>query len=129
MSEPGGSDNAPLHPQQLTWAALLGRWISFARSAAALPDDRQNQKLRDSISDVIMLQAVWFALHHLNELSDDERALGLDRAEVLIDKHATALRRRWAGDAMPATMRELITDAEAKLYEVSGGGVSSGEQA
>jgi len=112
----------PLHPEQLTWAALLGQWVSFAKSAVALPADEAGQRMRDSISDVIMLQAVWFALKHLEELGPDERALGIDRAEVLIDQHANALEQRWAGDTMPATMRELIDDARQQLQVVSGTG-------
>jgi hypothetical protein len=112
---------APLHPDQLTWAALLSRWVSFARSAVALPDDPSSQKLRDSISDIIMLQAVWFALHHLDELDPEQCALGIDRAEVLIDKHAGALASRWADEPMPDTMHELIDDARAKLQAVSDG--------
>jgi hypothetical protein len=116
------SQPEPLHPEQLTWAALLGRWVSFARSAVALPDDPRSEKLRDSISDIIMLQAVWFALHHLDELDAEQRALGVDRAEVLIDKHAAALEQRWAGEPMPETMRELIDDARGALQAASQAG-------
>jgi hypothetical protein len=111
---------APLHPEQLTWAVLLGRWVSFARSAVALPaDDAAARKMRDSISDVIMLQAMWFTLNHVDELEPHERALGLDRAAVLIDQHAAALEQRWADDPMPDTMRELIDDARQQLQVVS----------
>jgi hypothetical protein len=110
----------PLHPEQLTWAALLGQWVSFARSAVALPEDAPGQTMRDSISDVIMLQAVWFALHHLDALEKDQRALGVDRAEVLIDHHAANLEKRWADQGMPPTMRELIDEARSQLAAVSG---------
>ncbi len=105
---------APLHPEKLTWAVMLGRWVTFAKSAVALPTEGDAGKLRSSVPDLIMLQAVWFALRHLEELSPEEAALGLDRAQVLIDKHAAALRARW-GEAMPAMMRELIDDAVAAL--------------
>lgn len=108
----------PLAVNQLTWAVLLGRWVQFARSAAALPDDRESQALRQSVPDVIMLQAVWFALQHLEELPADERALGLDRAKVLIDKHAAALETRWLGAAMPPPLGELIADARAQWQAV-----------
>lgn len=100
----------PLRPQSLTWAALLGRWIDFARSGVALPANDEGRRMRDSIADVIMLQAVWFALGNLGDLPTDERLLGLDRAEVLIEKHAAALRQRW-GVEMPPSMTELIVDA------------------
>ena len=111
---------APLHARHLTWAVLLARWIEFAKSAVALPEDADGQRMRESVADVIMLQAVWFALQHLHELDGDERALGLDRAEVLIDKHERVLTERWGRD-MPAMMRELITDARRRLRAAPGG--------
>jgi len=107
----------PLHPEHLTWAVLLGRWIAFARSAVALPDDADGRRLRDSVGDLIQLQAVWFALQHLDELPPDERALGLDKAEVLIDKHAAALRARFGDEAMPEMVQELIDDAHSALRD------------
>ncbi len=107
----------PLEPQRLTWAVLLGRWIDFARSSVALPMVGDGRRIRDSIADVIALQAVWFALKNLGDLPDDERALGLDRAEVLIEKHSQELRQRWKKE-MPQTMAELIVDA-AKMLAAS----------
>lgn len=106
----------PLHPDELTWAVLLGRWVEFARSAVALPDDAAGRRLRDSVGDIIQLQAVWFALQHLDELPPQERALGLDKAEVLIDRHAAALRQRFAGEPMPELIQELIDDAQQALH-------------
>lgn len=109
---------APLYPDRLTWAVLLGRWVDFARSAVALPTDAEGAKMRDSVADIIMLQAVWFALQHLQELTAAERALGLDRAGVLIEKHTSALRGRWMG-AMPAGIEELINDAAREMGKAS----------
>jgi len=94
---------------------LLGRWVDFARGALALPADDTGRKLRDSVPDIIMLQAVWFALGQVDELGKDERALGLDRAEVLIDKHAGALQRRWGGAGVPGPIGELVDDALTAL--------------
>lgn len=110
----------PLHAEKLTWAVLLARWVEFARSAVALPDDHEGRRMRDSVPDVIMLQAVWFSLAHLGELDADERALGLDRAEVLIEKHAGALQDRWRGADMPEGLQELIDDAWEALHNASG---------
>lgn len=113
-------DPGPLRPRQLTWAALLGRWVEFARSALALPEDTVGTAMRESVPDIIMLQAVWFALKDMDGLTTTEHALGLDRAEVLIDKHADALNRRWAGDGstpMPPQLQELIDDARSQLAE------------
>ncbi len=108
--------NQPLDSDKLTWAVLLGRWVEFARSAVALPRDEAGQRLRDSVVDIITLQAVWFALQHLEELDPDERALGIDRAQVLIEKHAGALRDRFAPDAPPPQITELIDDALHELH-------------
>jgi len=104
----------PLDTDALTWAALLGRWVSFARSSVALPSTGDGGKLRASVSDLIGLQAVWFALQHLDDLPRDEQRLGIDRAEVLIEKHEAALNKQW-GDAMPGQITELIADARQQL--------------
>ncbi|MEM1027878.1 MAG: hypothetical protein AAGJ38_07320 [Planctomycetota bacterium] len=117
----------PLHPERLTWAVLLGRWVAFAKSAVALPDDAAGRRLRDAVPDLINLQAVWFALGHLDELEADQRALGLDKAEVLIDKHAHALARAWADEGLPAEIVELIQDAKTALQKQRGGGDQHGE--
>lgn len=100
---------------KLTWAALLARWVEFARSSVALPSDAEGMRLRASVPDLIMLQAVWHALSELDELTVDERKLGLDRAQVLIDRHATAIHSRWAGQPLPAVVVELIDDARERL--------------
>ena len=76
--------------------------MEFAKSALALPQDATGDALRQSVPDIIMLQAVTCALRDLGDLSADERALGLDRAELLIEKHAEALARRWGAGAAAA---------------------------
>lgn len=105
--------------EKLTWAALLGRWIEFARSAVALPDDAAGQAMRDSVPDIIMLQAVYFALEHLGDLDRGERALGLDRAQVLISKHTNAIHDRWSDLPIPAGITELIDDAGRRLADAN----------
>lgn len=115
MPQEPASSFEPLHPQRLTWAAMLGRWVQFARQAVGLPQDDAGVRMRRSVPDIIMLQAVWFALEHLEEVDPRERALGLDRAELLIDQHATALEERWRSTPMPAELRRLIDDARTQL--------------
>ena len=112
MAEASASN--PLHPERLTWAVLLGQWVEFARSAVALPEEGEGGLMRASIADVVMLQAVWFSLQSIGKLDADERAVGLDRAGVLIERHAAALRERW-GEAMPGGIVELIGDAERAM--------------
>jgi hypothetical protein len=110
-----GPSPQPLHPQRLTWAVLLGRWIEFARGAVAFPDDDAGRRMRASVGDIIMLQAVWYALANLDELEPDQRALGIDKAELLIEQHTAAIRQRWQGRAVPAMLGELIDDAHQQL--------------
>ena len=120
MSDEHPTEFDPLHPERLTWAVLLGRWVEFAKSAVGLPDDAAGRRWRESVPEVIGLQAVWFALQHLDELEEGERALGLDQAGVLVGRHVAALRARWGGegkDALPAIVAELIDEAEAALAE------------
>lgn len=106
----------PLQPRKLTWAALLGHWVDFARSTAALPSgDADAARVKQTVADIIGLQAVWFALHHLDELDADQRALGLDRAELLIVRHEAAIRDAWGNEPVPEALRELIHDAQSQL--------------
>lgn len=111
----------PLHPEGLTWAVLLGRWVDFARASLVLPDDGEGRRVKASVSDIIMLQAVWFALREVEGLSPEQRALGVDRAGLLIERHAGALRRRWGDREMPEALTELIAEAESAWTEAGGG--------
>lgn len=95
---------------KLTWAVLLGRWIEFAQAAVALPNDDAGQRWRASVPDLIGLQAVWFALQHLDELDRPQQAVGLDRAAVLIEQHRANLEQRFGADLPPA-VAELLQDA------------------
>ncbi len=117
IDEPSPVQGEPLDTDKLTWSVLLGRWIEFARGALALPDDQTGQALKDSVADIIALQAVWFALQHLDELDADERALGIARAEVLVDKHTQAVAARWQGAQMPGELVRLIDDARTELEQ------------
>lgn len=110
------NDFEPLDTDRLTWAVMLARWTEFARSAVALPEDGEGGLVRRSVTDIITLQAVWFALEHLGELPTAERGIGLDRAGVLIDRHATAIRSRYNDQPMPEGLTELIDDAK-QAYE------------
>ncbi|MFA9477068.1 hypothetical protein ACERK3_02050 [Phycisphaerales bacterium AB-hyl4] len=121
MSERDEQSVEPLYPDRLTWTTLLGHWVAFARQAVGLPDAGEGRLMRASVGDVIMLQAVWFALQNVDELPADERALGVDRAGVLVQRHGEALEQRWEGHAMPATMRELIDDARGAVERARGG--------
>ena len=102
---------------KLTWSALIGRWVEFARSAVALPTDRAGKRMREAVPSIIMLQAVYFAVQHLEELSRDEQALGLDRAELLLDEHRGVIEKLWHGDSPPGELSVLIHDAETAITQ------------
>lgn len=110
------AEHEPLESDRLTWAVLLARWTDFARSAVALPEDGEPGLVRQSVTDIITLQAVWFSLGQMDELSDKERALGLDRAGVLIDRHAAAIHARFGDQPLPEDLQSLLDDA-SEAYE------------
>jgi len=99
---------------------LLAKWVAFARSAVAMPASGAEGLFKQSVPDIIGLQAVWFALDEMDGLSDDQKALGIDRAAVLIQTHGASLRKRWVGEAMPNGLIELIHDAESRLQAARG---------
>ena len=104
-----------MEPMTLTWAALLGRWTDFARSALALPKDADGERWRRSIASIIGLQAVTFALAEVPGLPPDEAALGLNRAEVLIGRYTDDFASIWLGWALPGPLADLIADARGAL--------------
>ena len=104
----------PLEPDRLTWAVLLARWTDFARGAVALPEEGEPGKVRQSVADIITLQAVWFALGQMDELGPAEQAIGLDRAGVLINRHSEAIRARFGVDPLPEGLTDLLDDVAAE---------------
>lgn len=104
----------PFHPRAATWAALLGHWTRFARSALALPRDEAGERLRASVGDLIMLQAVTCALGEVESMPAGERSLGIDRAGVLIEKHAAALAARWP-EGLPPPIETFVREAQDAL--------------
>src|SRR5262245_33826970 len=94
----------------LTWAALLAKWTEFAKAAVALPREGDGGRLRRAVPALIGLQAVTQALGELNRLPKYERAVGLDRATILINRYTGELTSIWQGQE-PAEVAELASDA------------------
>jgi hypothetical protein len=99
----------------LTWAALLGKWTEFARSALALPRTAEGDRWRRAVPSIVGLQAVTHALSEIGVLPADECAAALDRAEVLIDRHSAELQRNWPREPLHPELRSLTTDAANAL--------------
>ena len=105
----------PLHPEALTWTALLAQWMDFARASVALPADADGDAWRAAVPSIITLQAVTFALADVARLPVDERPLGRDRAEILINESARTLEQAWSDATRPESVREIESDARAAL--------------
>lgn len=101
-------------PEPLTWTALLAQWVRFAQASLALPEEVQGDRWRASVPAVINLQAVTFALADLDRLKPDERALALDRAEILIRSNAAEIDSIW-NQQMPSSLSEIARDAHLAL--------------
>ncbi len=86
---------APLHPDSLSWAALLGRWLDLAAASTALTDAQHGPQWRGSISSLVTLQAIVFALGEFDRLDEDERPVALDRSEVLVAESRDQLLDLW----------------------------------
>lgn len=95
-----------------TWASLLAGWVQFAQTAVALPDDQEGDRWRDSIAAAIGLHALSMALTELHTLDPSERSLAMDKAELGIKEHATAINAAWSAEPMPESLSELIEDAK-----------------
>ena len=102
-------------PEALTWTGLLSKWMEFAQASLALPDDAEGRRWRASVTPIINLQAVTFALGDLAKLDPADRPHARDKAAVLIRENAAALEETWRGESMPALAGEIIDDARAAL--------------
>lgn len=107
----------------LTWSALLAKWTEFAQSAVALPASDEGQRWKDAVAPIITLQACAHALGELDELTTDERAFGLDKAEILIRKNAKRLHELWTGEPLPFELTEIIDDARRARSIAAGRGI------
>ena len=105
----------PLHPETLTWTALLGKWIEFAQASVALPRDVEGDRWRASVVPIVNIQAVTFALAELKDLPEADRPIAWDKAEILISDHASKLGSIWEAGQLPDGLKEIISDARAAL--------------
>ncbi len=114
--QPMPDAHAPI--PDLTWAALLGRWMEFARSSVALPPTPEGDRWRRAVAPIITLQAVTFALSEVSGLPAAEAALGVARADVLIENARRDLLALWSvGNAseLHPELGALLHDAGAAL--------------
>ncbi|MBC7773000.1 MAG: hypothetical protein H7210_10930 [Pyrinomonadaceae bacterium] len=107
----------------MTWATLLAHWASLAQASMALPAGAEGDRWRAAVPAIIDLQAVTCALDDLDRLAEpDERALALDKADMLIQRDADALSTLWNGEDLHPELQSLIVDAcEAHAAAEEGG--------
>ncbi|MCE9620302.1 MAG: hypothetical protein K8R92_10400 [Planctomycetes bacterium] len=99
----------------ITWPALLARWIEFAQAAKAWPAGLEVQRLRESVASVIALQAVTHALGELDRVAPSARAFARDSAEVAIEEAVKRLESAWKGAVLPAEIAALVQEARQAL--------------
>lgn len=105
-----------MNSTSLSWAALIGYWLDFARAAVCLPENDEGAAWSSSVTPAITLQAVIFALEHLDDLDLEERSLGLDRAELLVQDAETALHAAWNPmGGLPDGLVVVLTEAKRAL--------------
>ncbi len=110
---------ASMESTKLTWVALLGGWMQFARAAVALPDDAEGRAWRASVPAMIGLQAVCMAMRTLDQLPPDEQALGVDRSRVLLEQYLRKLHEHHGGRPFHPKLEELVNDAERAIEEAA----------
>ncbi len=111
---------APLHPESLTWAALLGRWLDLAAASTALTEDQDGPRWRRSLPSLITLQAIVFAMDEFDQLPQEEQPVALDRSEVLVNEARVQLEETW-GEELPLALQEALDDADAAIATTEGG--------
>jgi hypothetical protein len=104
----------------MSWAGLLAHWTAFAQSSLALPTTGDGARWREAVGPIIALQAVTHALADLDRTAvgkagAGERALGQDRAEIIIAERARELHGLWRGEELPSEVGAIIADARAAI--------------
>lgn len=113
----GDRNGRSLAVREMAWAALLGRWVEFAKSSVAFPEDGDGGRWKRSVVPFIELQATVWALRELDQIDAPDRPVARDRAETLVRRASAALREVWGRHPMPAAILELQDDVTVALRE------------
>ncbi|MDE0888018.1 MAG: hypothetical protein OSA40_01030 [Phycisphaerales bacterium] len=117
-------EDAPDHRSKLptdlvTWTTLLGHWTDLVKAGEGLRRAANSNpdaaRWRDSIPEVIRLQAITFALGDLDRLHASDRGLARDRAGIGIEAATNVLDSVWAGLPIPEALTEIAQDASQSL--------------
>lgn len=124
--------------ESITWATLLAHFTSLAKASLALPKDASGDRWRAAVPAIVSLQAVTHALWALDAVQEleerrgkkpasrstrrerrvgvqmmenQERAVSLDKAEILIRRDSQRLRELWEHRTLHPELASLIDDA------------------
>ncbi len=97
--------------------------MHLAQASVAFPKTPDGDRFRAAVPAIISLQATALALQGIDQLEQAERGVGIDRATVLLAKHAAELHTLWKGEQLPITISELLSDAQTALTTASQSGV------
>lgn len=106
------------------WLVLLAQATQLAAAAQAWPADAVGETLRESIPDLLQLQAVCIAMQQLGRIPPDRRAYARDHAEWLVKSASERLVERWRGEPMPEAMLESMTAARSSIAQSLYAGLS-----
>ena len=115
----------------MRWAGVVSRWVALAQAGVALPDDGEGGRWKRSIQSIVGLHAIVAGLGEAADWPAADRAYALDAAGVGIAGHRQTLARVWAEggaedgagiDAVPASVAELLAEAEGTLERARGRG-------
>ena len=111
----------PLDTGVMTWAALLARWTDLVGAGEGLrrlhPGDEDVERWRESIPEVISLQAITFALGELERIPWEDRSIARDRADLGVGNAAQRLDGIWRGIEMPPSLLEIAADARQAVEQ------------
>lgn len=107
----------------MSWAGLLAHSTALAKASLALPRDAEGDRWRAAVPAIVSLQAVTHALAEIDALDrcgpPGERALALDKAEMLIRRDSMTLETLWLPSPVHDALAGLIADARGALASAS----------
>ena len=106
-----------LRPELLAWTALLGHWIDLVKAGTGMPPTGEGSNWQASLESIITLQATSFALGELGQISEIDRPLARDRAEVMIESSVESLEAVWGTLLVPGALREIEASAREALQQ------------
>jgi len=97
------------------WMVLLAQATQMAVASQGWPEGSDGDRLRESVPDLVQLQAVRIAMEQLDRIPADRRAYARDHAEWLVRLASKRLDERWRGEPMPEAMLDAMKTARDSI--------------